>query len=220
MGDSILVEKSGLSYVIKGLTEKPLKIPSQMFPLKGQPLVFNYNNTENFPNNFETEAICKVYDSIKANIGTCYSNIENLLSALEKEGIYATSYVGWVFLGGSRLVHHCFAAIDNHIMDFSPLFEQSFIEKYANSDISTIQNEVVNKLLSMKSKPNSEKTIFGKAPPYALYIAAQCKPMQGLHEFQKLMKAFPKHPSYTNLASNSGLTKTQELFYKRGIERE
>ena len=102
----------------------------------------------------------------------------------------------------------------------SKMAEKSPCWACSTTSKSEVKNEVVNKLLSMKSKPNSEKTIFGKAPPYALYIAAQCKPMQGLHEFQKLMKAFPKHPSYPNFASNNGLTKTQELFYMRRMERD
>ncbi|MBR3792234.1 MAG: hypothetical protein IKK18_05995 [Clostridia bacterium] len=199
--------------VITGITEKPIKIPSQMYPLTGNLNYISHENTEDFPDNPTTEKIKEIYNSITPGVGTCYSNIEKLVDALEKEGIKVQPMVGWVFLGGSLPVHHCFAVIENHILDFNPNFDSLYTEENANLGIDVLRDKLTDAMIELRKKPNSETTAFGKASKMALYIASPCKPQAGLKVYQKLMKAFPKHPCYRNIFE--GTNETQRMFFKK-----
>lgn len=209
----VTLEQKGSSVVIKGITEKPIKIPSQMYPLTGDLCFLTHENTENFPDNPTTEKIKEIYNSITPGVGTCYTNIETLITALEKEGIEVQPMVGWVFIGGELPVHHCFATIENHILDFNPNFDFLYTEEYANLGQEALRDKLTDAMIELRKKPNSEGTFFGKISPNALYIASPCKPQLGLKTYQKLMKAFPKHPCYRNIFN--GTNETQRMFYKK-----
>lgn len=207
----ILQEK--LSVVVHGVTEKPIKIPSQMYPLASKDIChISYNNTVPFADGPETDKIREVYDSITPGVGTCYSNIEQLIDKLAAVGIHAQPMVGWVFFGATLPVHHCFAVIENHILDFIPNFD-SLAEKDEGLAKEEFRSMVVDAAIEMRTRPNSETTSFGKASRMAYYIASPCSPQAGLRMYQKLIRAFPKHPCYRNIVD--GTNETQRLFFQR-----
>ena len=43
--------------------------------------------------------------------------------------------------------------------------------------------------------PNTERCVFGQVPDYMVYVASMCTTDQGLKLYQKVMRAFPKHPA-------------------------
>lgn len=214
MSEEVTIEKVGSSIIINGITEKPIKIPSQMYPLTGELCYIDEENTEDFPDNPTTDKIKEIYDSIQPGVGTCYQNIEKLIVALAEGGIKAHPMVGWLFIGNSIPVHHCFALIDNHVLDFSPKPDIFFTEEFSDLGIDATRNKMADTMIELMKKPNSETTTFGKVSQFSHYFASPCKPMAGLKVYQKLIKTFPKHPCYKNINS-SGLNKTQELYYKK-----
>ncbi len=213
MSEEVTLEYKGSSVIIKGITEKPIKVPSQMYPLTGELCYISHQNTEPFEDTPTTEKIRAIYDSITPGVGTCYSNIDALVAKLKCEGIEAHSMVGWVFIGNALPVHHCFALIDNHILDFSPNFDFLRTEEYANLGVDILRDKLTDTMIELRKKPNSETTTFGKVSPYSLYLASPCKPDAGLKVYQKLMKAFPKHPCYRNIFE--GTNETQRMFFKK-----
>lgn len=209
----ITIEYKNTSVIFNGIADKPIKIPSQLYPLTGELNYITYQNTASFPDNSTTAKIREIYNSITPGVGTCYSNIENLLAALKAEGIEAQSMVGWVFIGGALPVHHCFAAIENHILDFSPNYDILLPNFESNLSLDETRDKLTSLMLELRKKPNSETTIFGQASKYTIYVASPCKPSDGLKKYQKLIKAFPKHPCYRNIFN--GTNETQRMFFKK-----
>lgn len=205
--------KKGSSYYISGMTPKPIKIPSQMYPLRGNVIVLNDTNTEPFPDGPQTDKIKEIYNSITPGVGTCYTNTEKLINALTVADIQATPFVGWIFLNGALPVHHCFAAIGNHLLDFNPNLELLYQETYAKLPVERLRDEITNRLLKLRELPNSEYTSFGRASAHTLYFASPCKPQDGLNVYKKLMRAFPKHPCYRNIID--GTNETQKLMLQK-----
>lgn len=215
-----------MSLVLTGITQKPIKIPSAMYPLNGQRYVFRKGNTCRFPETERTQVIKRVYDAIDYGVGTCYSNTETLIDALEKEGIQAYPFVGWLFIGGSLPVHHCFAAVPTenpedegkrvHLLDFTFNFELLDSDgkyKEMQDDMKKAREAMVEDFMALKSRPNSESTVFGQALSRQLYIVAPCQPMEGLAIYRKLMMAYPKHPCYRNI--ENGASETQRMYYEK-----
>lgn len=213
----ITITTKGSSCIISGIMDKPIKFPSQMFPVAGHLEIIHHNNTEPFEEGAETEKLRKVYDSVSPGIGTCYHNIRVLLDACEKEQIKIVPYVGWVIIGGGRPVHHCFATIGNHVLDLA-VRPDEFIPK-GNEQVLNLEdgrelvaNDFVSRIQYMK---NSEKSTFGQVSSYEIYLASPCSPEMGLKTFQKLMQAYPKHPCYTNVEKSNGMNLTQKKIYEK-----
>lgn len=210
---SVTMELKGSSVLLHGIDTKPIKIPSQMYPLTGQLHFIHHDNTEPFEENPQTDKIREIYNSIQPGVGTCYTNTEKLIDALKQEGIDAQSFVGWVIIGGGMPVHHCFTIIGNHILDFSPNFDSLYREDYANLPMDELRDKLTDELIELRKKPNSETTTFGQASKTAVYFASPCKPQVGLNTYNKLMKAFPKHPCYRNIFN--GTNETQRMFFQK-----
>lgn len=210
----VTVEQKGSAFYINGILEKEIKIPSQMFPLTGEVYCINPEETEDFPENATTDKIREIYNSINPGVGLCYHNIDTLITELKKEGIEATPMVGWCFVGEELPVHHCFAIIDNHILDFNPNMEFFFKEEFAGLGLEKTREMITDLMIELRSKPNSETTTFGKLNRFTHYFASPCKPLNGIKVYQKLIKTYPKHPCHKNVNSN-GMNKTQEMFYDR-----
>lgn len=213
MSDKIKIEFKGTSIVFNGIDTKPIKIPSQMYPLNGNINFITKDNSAPFPDSPLTDKIKEIYNSITPGVGTCYTNTEKLVAALNEVGIEAHSMVGWVFIGGDLPVHHCFAAIDNHVLDFSPNLDLLYSETDNNLTIEEARDKLTNRMIELRAMPNSETTTFGQVNKHTLYVASPCKPSEGLKIYQKLMKAYPKHPCYTNIVD--GTNETQRMFYKK-----
>lgn len=215
MSTEVKLEQRGSAYYISGIAPKAIKIPSQMYPVPGSVILIAAENTEPFPESQATEKVREIYDSINPGIGTCYTNTEKLMAALAAAGIEATSYVGWAFVGGGLPVHHSFAAIGKHLLDFNPNFALLDQSQYKNLTLEEAREQFTNAMLKLRERPNSEYTTFGKCSPRTLYFAAPCKPKDGLALFQNLMKTFPKHPSYLNVSKSTGASKTQAMMLKK-----
>lgn len=226
MADEIKIEEKGLSIVISGIDKRPIKIPSAMYPLNDTRYMLTIHNTLPFPDTERTAIIKKVFNSIDDRIGTCYSNTENLIDALEKEGIQGYPFVGWLFIGGAFPVHHCFTVIKNedpeidkvHILDFAFNFELLDLDgKYKELDgeenLQKTREEMVNDLIEIRKRPHSEACVFGQAFSRQVYIVCPCKPSVGLNTYRKLIKTYPKHPCYRNI--ENGTNETQRLYLQK-----
>ena len=208
------IEQKGSSALIYDISEKPIKIPSQMYPLSGSLNFIVHDNTEPFPDDPLTERIRSIYDSIDPGIGTCYTNAKMLTTALAEKGIASVTYVGWVIIGGALPVHHCFTGIGKHILDFNVDPSYFYAEEYKDIGLEEAREKLTDKLASLKDVPNSQKSTFGQVSPYSIYIASPCRPEEGLKLYQKLMRAYPKHPCYRNI-DDKGMSKTQEMLLKK-----
>ena len=206
------IYKKNLSYLIDGVLEKPIKIPSKYYPLPGNIEMIYSENTEEFEHNEQTDIILQIYNSIDIQIGFCYQNIENLMHELKKHNINARSMVGWTFIGDAIPVHHCFAMIDNHILDYTPRIE-FFLEFNQSADLEDARQKVVDKMLEARTKKNSEWTHFGKASQGTCHFAVEMDPQNGKLLHQKLVKAFPTHPTIRNLTD--GMNETQKMYYDK-----
>lgn len=216
MSDDIYrIEKKGSNYLIhREEDEKPIKIPSQLFPLTGPAHLICSQNTAPFEDSAQAERIREIFDSISPRVGYCYDNTRRLVDALHAAGIAATSFVGWELVGGSLPVHHCFAMVDDHILDYNIRPEEWLSEEYLSAEIGNVRAKMANDIARlMREKRPSEVMGFGQASSYCAYIATPCSPATGLAKYRALMKAFPKHPSYQNIRP-SGINHTQELIYK------
>lgn len=172
---------------------KTIKIPSQMFPLNRELEFFTADNTEEF----RDEYIESIYNSVTARTGKCYYNAKDLVDALLKSNVDSSrikTYVGWLFIGDTIPVHHCFVMIDNkHILDFGPL--RQFEILYDSNEREELE-EFKKELVKNKSLPNSKKMTFGKALNVVAYVVSECSPSDGEKIRAKLEKTFPKHISF------------------------
>ena len=97
------------------------------------------------------------------------------------------SYVGWLFIGDTIPVHHCFVMLDDkHVLDFGPLKQFENFDVYTDMDsLDKFKNDVVeNDVL-----PNSQKMTFGRALSVIAYVVSGCSPKEGEKTRAKLEKA-------------------------------
>lgn len=212
------LEQKGLSLLIHDIAPNPIKIPSQLYPLTGEMDIIHHGDTAAFPDGSLKEQIKSIYNNIQPNIGTCYTNTQTLIEALQAVGIQAQSYVGWVISGGALPVHHCFASIENHVLDLTirPAIIYESMGQFGDITIEELREKIANRMIEMESIPNSEKTTFGQVDEYTIYIASKCKPHVGFNVYQKLMRAHPNHPSYQNLHGGK-ISETQRLYYEKKL---
>lgn len=170
-----------------------IKIPSQMFPLNGELKLFTSNNTEILTDS----TIESIFNSVKPRMGKCYYNAQDLIETLIVGGIDSKrikSYVGWLFIGDTIPVHHCFVILDDkHILDFGPLKQFENFDEYTDMDsLDRFKNDIIENVVL----PNSQKMTFGRALNVVAYIVSECSPKEGERIRAKLEKAYPKHISF------------------------
>lgn len=107
------------SIIIKGVYEKPIIIPSRLFPFSGQLEVFYHGNTEEC---VDTQ-IKHIFNNMPIMKGDCYGNTDYLTEAFENANFpkerYKT-YRGWMFIGETLPIHHVFTVVDGkYMLDFS-----------------------------------------------------------------------------------------------------
>jgi len=172
---------------------KTIKIPSQMFPLNRELEFFTSDNTEEL----HDEYIESIFNSVNPRVGKCYYNAKDLVDALVKgnvESSHIKTYVGWLFIGDTIPIHHCFVMIDKkHILDFGPL--KQFEILYDTNEKEELE-EFKRDLAKNESLPNSKKMTFGKAIKVVAYAVSECSPEEGEKIRAKLEKSFPKHISF------------------------
>ena len=194
--------------IVEDCFEKPFKIPSQMYPLKSEIKIFCSQNTEDC---FD-EKIIELYNSITPKLGRCYENSKELLRLFKKNDITdIQTYAGWLFVGNQAPTHHCFCVYKNNIvLDFVSDLKHDTNLKVDMSDVEKARRKYVEFILEQQKKSNTERFGKGKVDEMYIYIASKCAPEDAIKIFEKLIKAFPKHPCYETF----GFTKTQKLLYK------
>lgn len=188
-------------FYVNGIEEKPIRIPSQMYPVKGFPTLFHSGTTEEL----EDEELKAAYDTIPFQIGKCYQNVYDMLKvfkALKIEG--AEAYAGWVVpAGGGHLVHHAFVVYKKkHILDPSIDITLKDIEAFGALKNDALREALAERHIELQKLPNSERATFGRASDAYAYIASRQSPQEALKDFQKLRKTYPNHPSYRNVDQN------------------
>ena len=119
----IIKKANRVIYKVSGET---ISIPSRMYPLESD--LFQYFNADN-TSEIVDERVVTIFDSIKPEVGRCFTNAETLCVALNKEGYPAEQYVGWLFMGDELPVHHSFVLLDGHILDLSISLKSEDFEK-------------------------------------------------------------------------------------------
>lgn len=209
------LELNNSNFYISGIFGKPIKIPSAMYPLSGTPTLLSFETTAPFPESEETQKIKTIFDSIEQKVGQCYTNAEILQATLQAEGIPSKTFVGWQFIGQTRPVHHAIVVIENHVLDFNirtELLRKTLTEQTLPIDV--LRQKVVERLIELKKQPNSEVATFGQVEPSTFIICSECKPKQGLQIYNKLVKAYPKHPALNDVDAH-GLSKTQKIYFEK-----
>ena len=207
------IEQRGNSLFIKGISEREIKIPSQMYPLSGSWKFIYKDNTEAFDDSPESNRIREIFDGIEAGIGTCYTNTEKLMDALQEEGITnAEPHVGWMFINDERPIHHCFTIIEHHILDFAYRPTQFYLSELVGKNEEETRLLFTKKAAQIQGLPNSVKGTFGQLDTGVIIVAAPCRPSEGRKIYQKLIKAFPNHPCNKDI--KNGRTKAQEMLIK------
>lgn len=211
----IIIDKGKV--IIKGITEKPIVIPSQLYPLNGSLEIFCSESTEDC----EDKQLREIFDSVRASVGFCYSNTENLIDALKAAGIskerYRT-YAGWLFIGDTLPVHHAYTVVDDkYMLDFSTdkIFED--VEHFQGLSSEKVKDMLAIEFLERRHLPHSKRATFGKVGSLYLYIGSICKPQHGKKIYQKLVKAYPKHPCIRNVTP-TGATDTQNRIAMKVME--
>lgn len=189
--------KNGCAY-ITGISDKPIKVPSAMYPLSGKTLLLTAQNTSAFNDGPETEEIRKIFDSTQFEIGRCYTNSERLQTALNTAGIQTKSLVGWLFALGDLPVHHCMTFIDNHILD-STIRPELLISRFPAASQDAIRREMAKNVIVLSQMPHSEVGTFGALSASSFFIGSYCTPEKGREIYIKLMRSYPKHPAANNL---------------------
>lgn len=192
-----------------------IKLPSQKYPLNGLITVFAYQNT--LPVN--DKEIERIFDEIKPVVGMCYSNSYTLAHRLIECGVdnkRVKTYVGWLFLGEAKPVHHCMVVLDDkHILDYSVFKIMGDYRRYPDVfGMETIRHRLSEDMIQELKKPNAEYATFGQAMEFAIYVVSECAPMEGIKIRDRVQKAFPKHPGF-NKVDESGLTEAQRVYYKK-----
>lgn len=82
-----------------GEFEKSVIIPTDLYPLNDKYEYFTIKNTEEMHN----EEVLSIFDSVKYQIGRCYTNAGELHKRLVQAGYDAKIYCGWLFVGESQL---------------------------------------------------------------------------------------------------------------------
>lgn len=206
-----------------GTPDKPIIIPSQLYPLSGVPEVFYEENTEVCTD----QQLKDIFDNTDASIGFCYTNIQNLADNLRKAGIskqrYKT-YIGWLFIGEQVPIHHAFLVVDNiYLLDFSASrIHEQLLSNYKPEElealtIEELRDKLANEFMKEAIKPHSQRATFGKALPSHVYIASPCKPNQGRLQYNKLIKSHPNHPCIRG-TTPSGATDMQLRIIKKRQE--
>ena len=200
-----------VSRVIYKVSDETISIPSRMYPLESDLFkCFDANNTSEVTD----EKIKDIFDSIKPEIGRCFTNAENLCIALNEEGYQAEQYVGWLFMGDELPVHHSFVVLDGHILDLSiSLKSADFTKLDAITAKCKTKDEarerIAEYMLQKEQLPNHQRCIFGVVDEAYHYIGAPGTREAGIRRNQELRQSYPQHPCFQDV--KNGTTRGQEI---------
>ena len=177
---------------------KDIKVPSNMYPLNREAQLFTTETTDTISDAHVREIV----NCIDGRMNNTYQNTEQVVRTLNVYGIPAVQYVGWVVMSDSAPMYHSFALVKGDhggpaIIDLSvdpiwPQWEQEMAQYTTPDEMRAAFIEKQSKRWDM---PNTERCVFGQVPDYMVYVASMCTTDQGLKLYQKVMRAFPKHPA-------------------------
>jgi len=201
---------------------KSIVLPTKYYPLNDNPEVFHYKNTQKLKN----ETIVKVFNKVKYLIGHCYTNTEELVKELRKEGIEAKSYVGWLFTEkGQPPIHHCWVVVNgNTVLDLSDDFTVMLCgENGKNFESLETKIERAQMIASFhKAAKEVENSIrcspVGTPTPFLLYVGCECDPNKGREIYRNLVLQYPDHECQRNV-DKDGYTDTQRIMRNSGLIR-
>lgn len=201
--------------VIYKVSGETISIPSRMYPLESDSFqCFDADNT----NEIVDEKIIAIFDSIKPEVGRCFTNAENLCTALQKEGYPAEQYVGWLFMGNELPVHHSFVVLDGHVLDLSISLKSDDFAKLdsvtAKCKTKDESRECIAEYIRQKEQsPNHQRCIFGMVDKMYHYIGAPGTREDGIRRNQELRQSYPQHPCFQDV--KNGITRGQEILLRK-----
>lgn len=201
--------------VIYKVCGETISIPSRMYPLEsGSFKCFDSDNTSEIVD----ERIIAIFDSINPEVGRCFTNAENLCTALQKEGYPAEQYVGWLFMGNELPVHHSFVVLDGHILDLSISLKSEDFEKLDSITVKCktkdeARERIAEYILQKEQLPNHQRCVFGVVDEAYHYIGAQGTREDGIKRNKELRKIYPQHPCFQDV--KNGITRGQEILLRK-----
>lgn len=208
----IIKKANRVIYKVSGET---ISIPSRMYPLESD--LFQYFNADN-TSEIVDERVVTIFDSIKPEVGRCFTNAETLCVALNKEGYPAEQYVGWLFMGDELPVHHSFVLLNDHILDLSiSLKSEDFEILDSVSENCKTKDEarerIAEYMLQKEQLPNHQRCIFGVVDETYHYIGAPGTREDGIKRNKELRKIYPQHPCFQDV--KNGTTRGQEILLRK-----
>ena len=208
----IIKKTNRVIYKVKGET---ISIPSRMYPLESDSFqCFDIDNTSEIVD----EKVIAIFDSLKPEIGRCFTNAETLYAALKKVGYQAEQYVGWLFMGDELPIHHSFVVLDDHILDLSVSLKS---EDFAKLDFVTAKcktkdearERIAEYMLQKEQLPNHQRCIFGMVDEAYHYIGAPGTREAGIIRNEELRRIYPQHPCFQDV--QNGITRGQEILLRK-----
>lgn len=208
----IIKKASRMIYKVNGET---ISIPSRMYPLESDSFqCFDADNTSEIVD----ERIIAIFDSINPEVGRCFTNAENLCTALQKDGYPAKQYVGWLFMGDELPVHHSFVVLDGHILDLSISLKSADFEKLDSITAKCktkdeARERIAEYMLQKEQLSNHQRCIFGVVDEAYHYIGAPGTKEAGIRRNQELRQTYPQHPCFQDV--KNGMTKGQKILLRK-----
>ena len=208
----IIKKKDRVIYKVKGET---ISIPSRMYPLESD--LFKCFDADNTSETVD-ERIIAIFDSIKPEVGRCFTNAEKLCAALNKSGYPAEQYVGWLFMGDELPVHHSFVVLDGHILDLSISLKSADFTKLDSVTAKCKTKDEARKriaeyILQKEQSPNHQRCIFGVVDEAYHYIGAPGTREDGIRRNEELRRIYPQHPCFQDV--QNGITRGQEILLRK-----
>lgn len=193
-------------FLVSGITGNVLKVPSDMFPLKGHNHIrlFHHGNTSECSD----ERVLSALSNFKVQLGRCYDNAECLAELLRQNGVEQSrikTYVCWTIFGNvpGYPVHHCFTVVDDeHVFDCIP-----------NVPAGVTQEEYIDIMAKHAGIYSTELYGTGKVQQYICHIAKECTPEYAVDQRCDLELKYPNHPAFRTITN--GYTSTQRAILDR-----
>ena len=202
-----------------GSFRKSVITPTVYYPLNGEYKAFHYGNTRQLVD----DAVKEIFDSIPYQIGFCYQNTDNLVSALQEKGYDAKSYVGWLFTAIHEFpIHHCWCVLDGDIVldladDMTQMLTGENGKHFENKTLEETRELMISFASAAKDVPNSIRcSPVGTPTPFMLYVGCECSPSQGRVIYNRLIDEYPDHECQRNCDSQ-GYNATQRKMKDRGL---
>lgn len=208
----IIKKANRVIYKVSGET---ISIPSRMYPLESDSFqCFDADNTSEIVD----ERVAAIFDSIKPEVGRCFTNAENLCVALNEAGYQAEQYVGWLFMEDELPVHHSFVVLDGHVLDLSISLKSDDFAKLdsvtAKCKTKDESRECIAEYIRQKEQsPNHQRCIFGMVDKMYHYIGAPGTREDGIRRNQELRQSYPQHPCFQDV--KNGITRGQEILLRK-----